>query len=84
MPVSEAMNLIQDGSGASTTDALFSRLLRANFIGLETDVDRFDFPAAEQTEKRARILASKLEKSVQRETRVTVHPAFRPYLGIKD
>lgn len=84
MPMSEAMGLIADGSGSSPIDALFSRLIRANFIGLETGADQFDFPAAEQTERRARVLASKLEKSLAREPRVTVHPAFRPYLGIKD
>ena len=84
MPMSEAMSLIEAGSGATTTDALFSKLIRANFIGLETRKDEFDFPAAEQTEKRARVLASKLERTVEREARVTVHPAFRPYLGITD
>jgi hypothetical protein len=84
MPVSEAMSLIADGSASSTTDDLFSKLLRANFIGLETEEDRFEFPAAEQTEKRARVLTSKLQKKIGREPNITVHPAFRPYLGIKD
>lgn len=84
MPMSEAISLIAEGSGLSPTDALFSRLIRANFIGLETGEDQFDFPAAEQTERRARVLATKLQKSLAREPRVTVHPAFRPYLGIKD
>ena len=84
MPMSEAIELISEGAESSTADALFSKLLRANFIGLETDEDRFDFPAAEQTEKRARVLATRVEKTLRREPRVTVHPAFRPYLGIKD
>ena len=84
MPMSEAIELISEGAESSTADALFSKLLRANFIGLETDEDRFDFPAAEQTEKRARVLATRVEKTLSREPRVTVHPAFRPYLGIKD
>lgn len=84
MALSDAMDLIKEGSDSSATEALFSRLIRANFMGLETDDDQFDFPAAEQTEKRARVLASKLEKRLGREPRVTVHPAFRPYLGIKD
>ena len=84
MPMSEAIELISEGAESSTADALFSKLLRANFIGLETDQDRFDFPAAEQTEKRARMLATRVEKTLGREPRVTVHPAFRPYLGIKD
>jgi hypothetical protein len=84
MPMGEALSLIEEGSASSTAEALLSKLLRANFIGLETDADQFEFPAAEQTERRARVLATKLEKALHREPRVTVHPAFRPYLGIKD
>ncbi len=84
MPMSDALNLIADGSGPSTTDALFSKLVRANFLGIETAEGRFDYPAAEQTEKRARVLAAKLEKNLGREAAISVHPAFRPYLGIAD
>jgi hypothetical protein len=84
IPLSEARTIIDEASNGEDVEVVFSRLLRANFIGLEIGEDDFDFPAAEQSEKRARILAGKLQKASDREPRVTVHPAFRPYLGIKD
>jgi len=83
MSLTEAREIIET-AGVTDTDAVFSKLLRATFLGLETDEGEFDYPAAEQTEKRARVLANKLERRSGREPRVTVHPAFRPYLGIKD
>ena len=84
MPRSDALGLIAAASPDSDSEELFSKLIRANFIGLEVDEDQFEFPAAEQTEKRASVLATKLESRLGREPRVTVHPAFRPYLGIRD
>lgn len=84
MEMAEAMALIDVARETSSSDALLSRLLRANFLGMEVAVDEFDYPAAADAEKRARILASKLEQRTGRPARLTVHPAFRPYLGIAD
>ncbi|MFD2078715.1 hypothetical protein SAMN05421678_113207 [Actinopolymorpha cephalotaxi] len=84
MPVSEAKSLISSAAPGSDVDEMFSRLLRANFLGLEVEVDRYDYPAEDQAKKRALVMARKLEKTKRREPRVSVHPAFRPYLEIKD
>jgi hypothetical protein len=83
MPMSEAISVISEVESVEP-DAMLSRLLRANFLGLEVNEDEYDFPAADAGERRARRLAERLAKERDRETRVTVHPAFRPYLGVRE
>lgn len=84
MPISVAKEIIRNVTEPPNVDAVFSKLVRASFIGLEVQEDVFEFPAVEQSERRALVLASKLQKKLAREPMVTVHPAFRPYLGIED
>lgn len=84
LDMSEALDLITAATTKTPADDVLSRLLRANFLGLETSEDVFDYPADEQAEQRARVLARKLSTARTRQPRLTVHPAFRPYLGIAD
>jgi hypothetical protein len=64
--------------------AAVSWLLRASFFGLEVDEDLFEYPDGEPAEKMSRVLARRLETRIQRPARLRFHPAFRPYLSIKD
>lgn len=84
MPLSEVMSLLAEAVAEMTAEDAFSRLLRANFLGIEVREGSFDYPVADQEEKRARVLAGRLGKKLGREARVAIHPAFRPYLGIVD
>lgn len=59
-------------------------LLRANFLGIEVDDNRFEYPMDETSEKRATVLARRLRQQAAREVRFRVHPAYRPYLEIPD
>lgn len=84
MPMSEVQNLLTQQSTTISSDEAFSLLLRANFLGLEVKPGRFEYPVADQGEKKARVLAARLLSSQGREARVILHPAFRPYLGVDD
>lgn len=84
MDMDQTVALIDMARETTSTDTLLSKLLHANFLGIEVAEDDFDYPAAAHAEKRARILASKLEQRSGRPIRLTIHPAFRPYLGIAD
>jgi hypothetical protein len=83
MSVSDARAAIGEVAGVDI-DATFSRLLRANFLGLEVRDGVFEYPAAEASERRALRLAERMSRDLGREASVTVHPAFRPYLGIQE
>jgi len=84
MPLSDAKSLIDGVTEHTNADDVLSRLLRANFLGLEVADGVYDYPADDQAEQRAFVLARKLTRTLQREPNITVHPAFRPYLGIAD
>lgn len=79
-----ALELIGTGRPHVDSDAALSRLLRASFLGLEVGDHIFEYPGAEQNEKRVRQLARRSAARLGRDIRVTVHPAFRPYLGIHE
>lgn len=82
MPISEVMDLLEGAVASMTADEAFSRLLRANFLGIEVREDVFEYPVADQEEKKARVLAARLGGRLGREPRIRIHPAFRPYLGV--
>lgn len=84
LPLEDARALIAEGRPDIDADVVLSRLLRANFLGIEVGPDEYDYPAAEPSEKRARRLATRYAERSGHSPRVTVHPAFRPYLGIAD
>jgi len=78
------MSLLAGAVADMTAEEAFSRLLRANFLGIEVREGIFDYPVADQEEKKARVLAGRLGKRLGREALVSIHPAFRPYLGVID
>ncbi|MBV9869293.1 MAG: hypothetical protein JO214_01495 [Frankiaceae bacterium] len=83
-PLSEVFAILEQGVSGMTAEEAFSRLLRANFIGIEIGDTIFGYPVTEQEEKKARVLSNRLGGRLSREARVIVHPAFRPYLEIED
>ena len=78
------MAVIRTALVTTPEEETLSRLLRANFLGIEVAEGVFEYPKSEQEEKVARARSNRL--STQREGPVgfTIHPAFRPYLGIPD
>lgn len=64
--------------------AAVSWLLRASFFGLEVDEGVFEYPDGETAEKKARVMARRLSEARGAPARLRVHPAFRPYLSIRD
>ncbi|TYP89079.1 hypothetical protein BD833_103236 [Blastococcus xanthinilyticus] len=84
MPLSEVMALLEGAVSSMTAEEAFSRLLRANFLGIEVRQGEFDYPVTDQGEKKARVLAARLGVKLHREAYVAIHPAFRPYLGVLD
>jgi hypothetical protein len=54
------------------------------FLGIETGDGNFDYPEGEPGERRARVLARRFTQQEGRPARLIVHPAFRPYLQIRD
>jgi hypothetical protein len=84
MPLSEVVSLLTGAVDSMTAEEAFSRLLRANFLGIEVGDGVFDYPTTDQGEKKARVLASRVAKNFGREAHVAIHPAFRPYLEVKD
>ncbi len=84
MPQEEAMALIARVATSTSPNAIFSKLLRANFLGLEVNDDIFEYISDDRSERRASVLSRRLADGRGESARVTVHPAFRPYLGIAD
>jgi hypothetical protein len=81
MSKSMVVEIVSDGGSLDPEDTI-SRLLRANFLGIEITPGGFDFPAGEQSERRAQNIAARLAERRATEIHFSVHPAFRPYLGI--
>ena len=69
---------------AERAEQLVGVLLRASFLGIETREASFEFITDENSEKKARVLAGRLEAGRGAPARYRVHPAFRPYLEITD
>jgi hypothetical protein len=84
MGVSAVRDLLAEVAVGMSADEAMSRLLRANFLGLEVREGEFEYPIADQGEKKAWVLAKRLGEKLGREPMVSIHPAFRPYLGVSD
>jgi hypothetical protein len=80
----EALALISRAAVTTTREEIFSKLLRANFLGLEVADNIFEYISDDRSERRASVLSRRLTGVRGAPSRVTVHPAFRPYLGIAD
>jgi hypothetical protein len=65
-------------------DAVLVRLKAVSFLGMETSEDRFTFPEPGVESKRAEVIARKLAELTSSSVRLAVHPAYRPYLEIKE
>lgn len=68
------------GGGLVTRDWL----VRAGFLGLEVSDEHFEYVQDAAAERRARVLGRRLAERNGRPSRLRVHPAFRPYLEIRD
>jgi hypothetical protein len=84
MAVSAVRTLLDDVSVGMSADEAMSRLVRANFLGLEVRDGIFEYPVADQGEKKAWVLAKRMAEKLHREPMMSIHPAFRPYLGVSD
>lgn len=84
LSLSEVTTLLERVTAGMTPNEAVSRLLRANFLGLEVREDVFEYPVGDQGEKKAWVLANRLPGRLGREARVSIHPAFRPYLEVLD
>ncbi|MDP9846983.1 P-loop ATPase, Sll1717 family [Streptosporangium lutulentum] len=65
-------------------DSILSILRRHGFIGIETSRGVFDYYGTPGEMRRAEVLARKLEKSSGKQARFEIHPAYRPYLEIRE
>jgi hypothetical protein len=84
MPLSTVEKLLREVAVGMSADEAMSRLLRANFLGLEVREAVFEYPLADQGEKKAWVLAKRMADKLGREPMISIHPAFRPYLGVPD
>jgi hypothetical protein len=55
-----------------------------SFLGLETDLEKFEFAEGPKEQAKIAALAARRAESENRVPRYVVHPAFRPYLEIHD
>jgi len=65
-------------------DKLVGTLLRSSFLGLEVADDTYEYFSDETSEKKDRALANRLGQRRGSPARYRIHPAFRPFLEIKD
>jgi hypothetical protein len=84
LTLDEVLGLIRGAGVAVDDEGVLSRLLRANFLGIEVGPDTFEYPSSDQQEKVARARATRFASQRSVPVGLTVHPAFRPYLGIPD
>jgi len=63
---------------------VFSRLAAMSFLGFEVKEDKFEYPEVGPETKRADVLARKLSEERGGEARLSIHPAYRPFLEIDD
>jgi len=71
---------VEDGS----VDRVLERLKAISFVGVETSSELFVFPEGGEASARADILARKFADSQGDDRRVSIHPAYRPYLEIRE
>lgn len=71
-------------SGAKHRNALINWLIRTSFLGLETRDGSFVHVEGDSEVKKTRKAAERLAERLDRPLRYRVHPAFRPYLDIRD
>jgi putative transposon-encoded protein len=69
---------------AEDADSVLARLKAMSFFGVETNDDAFVFPDAGPESKRSEVLARKLADRRGSVARLTIHPAYRPFLEIGD
>jgi hypothetical protein len=78
----EAIGKALQNSGEE--DEVLARLKAVSFLGLEISEGRCIFPEVGAESKRAEVLARKYADSRGSEVRLTIHPAYRPYLEIRE
>lgn len=68
----------------SDIENLINWLLRTSFLGIETRDGSFVYVEGDSEAKKKRKAANRLAARLDRPLRYRVHPAFRPYLDIRD
>ncbi|MGC5329701.1 P-loop ATPase, Sll1717 family [Micromonospora sp. DT62] len=81
---SRLTRILKAGSTLESRDHVLAVLRRLGFIGIETSEAVFDFGGTEGEMRRADVLARKLTKGRRKPRRFQIHPAYRPYLEIRD
>jgi hypothetical protein len=71
-------------AATSEPDAVKSWLIRTSFLGLETRDGSFVHVEGEAEARKKLRAAQRLAERLRRPLRFRVHPAFRPYLDIRD
>lgn len=68
----------------SDADNLISWLVRTSFLGIETRDSSFVYVEGDAEARKKRKAADRLALRLDRPLRYRIHPAFRPYLDIRD
>jgi hypothetical protein len=71
-------------SGGNDAENLINWLVRTSFLGIETRDGSFVYVEGDSEAKKKRKLAYRLAARLDRPLRYRVHPAFRPYLDVRD
>lgn len=71
-------------SGVNDTEGVINWLVRTSFLGIETRDGSFVYVEGDSEAKKKRKAADRLAARLNRPLRYRVHPAFRPYLDIRD
>ncbi len=79
-----AEEIVASASTGTSCDELMTILIRSNFLGVEVNDGVFEYVADDHSERRAKVMNRKLISRLGRPGRVTIHPAFRPYLSIAE
>jgi hypothetical protein len=77
----EVHEAVSSGGDAET---LISWLVRTSFLGIETRDGSFVYVEGDSEAKKKRKAADRLAARLNRPLRYRIHPAFRPYLDIRD
>ncbi len=67
----------------SACDKMIAHLRKVTFLGIETQDDQFKYSDEAAGQRKADVLAGRLGERRGAPAKLSVHPAFRPYLEIK-
>lgn len=72
------------GIHAEKVDAVVSHLVKLTFLGVEVDLERFQYADEPRELKKAYVLATRYSGSHGGERRYEINPAFRAYLEVRE